>query len=55
MRPILRIVTFITLSAVVGLAAAFVVIMIRPELVARRAPASRPAPRPPRRPNRRRP
>jgi serine protease DegS len=44
MRPVLRIVTFVTLSAVVGLAAAFVVVMIRPELVARRAQASRPPP-----------
>jgi len=43
MRPVLRIITFVTLSAVVGLAAAFVVVMIRPELVARRAPAPRPS------------
>jgi serine protease DegS len=42
MRPVLRIVTFVTLSAVVGLAAAFIAVMIRPELVARRAPAPRP-------------
>src|SRR5690348_2963074 len=44
MRPVLRIVTFVTLSAVVGLAAAFVAVMIRPELVARRSAAVRPAP-----------
>jgi serine protease DegS len=44
MRPVLRIVTFVTLSAVVGLAAAFVVVMIRPELIARRAQAPRPSP-----------
>jgi serine protease DegS len=43
MRAVLRIITFITLSAVVGLAAAFIAVMIRPELVARRAPAARPA------------
>src|SRR6059058_5081954 len=42
MRPVLRIVTFVTLSAVIGLAAAFIAVMVRPELVARRAPASRP-------------
>ena len=44
MRPVLRIITFFTLSAIVGLAAAFVAVMIRPELVTRRAPAVRPAP-----------
>jgi serine protease DegS len=44
MRPVLRIIMFITLSAVVGLAAAFIAVMIRPELVTRRAPAPRPAP-----------
>jgi serine protease DegS len=43
MRPVLRIVTFVTLSAVVGLAAAFVAVMIRPELVSRRAPPPRSA------------
>jgi serine protease DegS len=42
MRPVLRIVTFVILSAVVGLAAAFVVVMIRPELVARRVTVPRP-------------
>ena len=44
MRPVLRIVSFFALSAVVGLAAAFLAVMVRPELVARRAPAPRPAP-----------
>ena len=44
MRPVLRIIMFIALSAVVGLAAAFIAVMIRPELVTRRAPATRPAP-----------
>ena len=41
-RPLLRILTFVTLSAVVGLAAAFVAVMVRPELIARRVP--QPAP-----------
>src|SRR6185369_3694911 len=44
MRPVLRIVSFFALSAVVGLAAAFLAVMVRPELVTRRAPAPRPAP-----------
>ena len=44
MRPVLRIVTFFTLSTVVGLAAAFIAVMIRPELIARHAAAPRPAP-----------
>lgn len=39
-RPILRILAFITASAVVGLAAAFIAVIVRPELVARRAPAA---------------
>jgi serine peptidase DegS len=41
-RPLLRIVGFISASAVIGLAAAFVAVMLRPELIARRAepPAS---------------
>src|SRR4051794_23060620 len=47
-RPFLRIVTFIAVSAIVGLAAAFIAVVVRPELVARRAPvaqaASPPAP-----------
>jgi len=53
-RPILKILTFITASAIVGLAAAFIAVVVRPELVARRqpaqaapAPAARPAPAPP--------
>src|SRR5689334_13982640 len=37
-RPFLRIFTFIADSAVVGLAAAFIAVMVRPELIARRAP-----------------
>jgi serine protease DegS len=43
MRPVLRIVTFIALSAIVGLAAAFIAVMVRPELIARRMPAPKPA------------
>jgi S1-C subfamily serine protease len=46
-RPVLRIVTFITASAIVGLAAAFVAVVVRPELIARRTspqPAPQPAP-----------
>lgn len=39
-RPLLRILTFIALSAIVGLAAAFVAVVVRPELIARRAPAT---------------
>jgi len=55
-RPILKILTFITASAIVGLAAAFIAVVVRPELVARRqpaqaapapVPATRPAPAPP--------
>jgi serine peptidase DegS len=42
MRPVLRIVSFFALSAVVGLAAAFLAVMVRPELVTRRAPAPGP-------------
>jgi serine peptidase DegS len=45
-RPVLRIVTFIAASAIVGLAAAFVAVMVRPELVARRAPPVQAAPQP---------
>ena len=48
-RPILKILTFITASAIVGLAAAFVAVVVRPELIARRAPvqpAPAPAPKP---------
>ena len=50
-RPLLRILGFISASAVVGLAAAFIAVMVRPELVAKRAasPANTPAasPQPP--------
>jgi serine protease DegS len=47
-RPLLRIIGFISASAVVGLAAAFIAVMVRPELIARRAqsPAGAPAPAP---------
>jgi serine protease DegS len=49
-RPILRVLTFITASAIVGLAAAFIVVVVRPELIGKRAPASQsvlaPAPAP---------
>jgi serine protease DegS len=41
-RPILRFLTFISASAIVGLAAAFVAVVVRPELIARRAPAPAP-------------
>jgi len=46
-RPILKILAFISASAIVGLAAAFVAVMVRPELIARRsAPSPAPAPAP---------
>ncbi len=48
-RPFLKILTFISVSAIVGLAAAFVAVVLRPELIARRAPVQpvpAPAPRP---------
>jgi serine protease DegS len=48
-RPILKILTFIAASAIVGLAAAFIAVVARPELVARRAPPP-PAPAPASRP-----
>jgi serine peptidase DegS len=38
-RPILKILTFVSASAIVGLAAAFVAVVVRPELIARRLPA----------------
>jgi serine peptidase DegS len=44
-RPILKILTFISTSAIVGLAAAFVAVVLRPELISRRAPVQ-PAPAP---------
>jgi serine protease DegS len=48
-RPLLRFLTFVSISAVVGLAAAFIAVMVRPDLIARRTPppapaASKPAP-----------
>ncbi len=45
-RPILRILTFIAISAIVGLAAAFIAVVVRPELIARRDPAPAPVPAP---------
>ena len=45
-RPFLRIITFISISAIVGLAAAFIAVVARPELIARRAPAPAPQPAP---------
>ena len=39
-RPILKILTFISASAIVGLAAAFIAVVVRPELIARRAPGA---------------
>jgi serine protease DegS len=45
-RPLLRIVTFITASAIVGLAAAFIAVVLRPELIARHSPPAQAAPRP---------
>jgi serine protease DegS len=44
-RPLLRFLTFVSISAVVGLAAAFIAVMARPELITRRSPAP-PAPQP---------
>ncbi len=51
MRPFLRTITFVSVSAIVGLAAAFVAILVRPDLIARRvappsAPIQTPAPAP---------
>jgi serine protease DegS len=45
-RPFLRILTFVSASAIVGLAAAFIAVVVRPELIARRdaAPAQVPTP-----------
>jgi serine protease DegS len=37
-RPFLRILTFVAASAIVGLAAAFIAVMVRPELIARHDP-----------------
>ncbi len=46
LRPFLRTISFVSISAIVGLAAAFIVVLVRPELIARRAPAA-PQPAPP--------
>jgi serine protease DegS len=47
-RPFLRILTFVSASVIVGLAAAFIAVMVRPELVARnnKSPAAAPQPAP---------
>ncbi|MEJ0085403.1 MAG: trypsin-like peptidase domain-containing protein [Pseudomonadota bacterium] len=45
-RPFLRIIAFISVSAIVGLAAAFVAVMFRPELIAGRAAPAPAAPQP---------
>ncbi len=45
-RPLLRILTFVLLSAVVGLAAAFIAVVVRPELIARQESAAEPDPQP---------
>ncbi len=45
-RPILKFLTFVSASAIVGLAAAFIAVVVRPELIARRAPVAPPAPAP---------
>jgi serine protease DegS len=46
-RPLLRFLSFVSVSAIVGLAAAFIVVMARPELIARHSPAPPPATQPP--------
>jgi serine peptidase DegS len=43
-RPILRFLTFISASAIVGLAAAFVAVVARPELIGRRSPTTQAVP-----------
>jgi serine peptidase DegS len=45
-RPLLRILGFISASAIVGLAAAFIAVLVRPELVAKRTPPPAVAPAP---------
>jgi serine protease DegS len=45
-RSILKFLAFVSASAIVGLAAAFVVVMLRPELIARRTVPAQPAPAP---------
>jgi serine peptidase DegS len=39
-RPILKFLTFISASAIVGLAAAFIAVVVRPQLIAKRSPAA---------------
>src|SRR3954465_11924867 len=39
-RPILKFLTFISASAIVGRAAAFIAVVVRPQLIAKRAPAA---------------
>jgi serine protease DegS len=42
-RPLLRILAFVSLSAIVGLAAAFIAVVVRPELISRRDAANEPS------------
>lgn len=49
-RPFLRFLAFISASAIVGLAAAFIAVVVRPELIARRMPVTSTAPAPQTRP-----
>ena len=50
-RPVLRFLTFISASAIVGLAAAFIAVVVRPELIGRRAPTREPTPAVPAQPS----
>jgi serine protease DegS len=45
-RPVLKFLTFVSASAIVGLAAAFIAVVVRPELIARRSPPAPPGPAP---------
>jgi serine protease DegS len=45
-RPVLKFLTFVSASAIVGLAAAFIAVVVRPELIARRSPPAPPRPAP---------
>jgi len=45
-RPILKFLTLVSASAIVGLAAAFIAVVVRPELIARRSPPAPPGPAP---------
>ncbi|HEV7608013.1 MAG TPA: trypsin-like peptidase domain-containing protein [Steroidobacteraceae bacterium] len=45
-RPFLRFLAFVSASAIVGLAAAFVAVVVRPELIAKRTPAPAPVMQP---------